>query len=155
MTTSPISSSNMIKLSGHESKCIRYCTVNCVITFLLYIQLLKENATFKLHFVLIVLPCKQQNVTYIRFLNYMHLPLKRTLTCHRILYGHMVGMVRCDWPFTVGYIIIIVVHWMCFTFVQYKDLVKSTVNRPERCMSVLWSLGQVGFTSITAGLRGL
>jgi len=36
----------------------------------------KENATFKLHFVLIVLPCKQQNVTYIGFLNYMHLPLK-------------------------------------------------------------------------------
>ena len=35
----------------------------------------KENATFKLHFVLIVLPCKQQNVTYIGFLNYMHLPL--------------------------------------------------------------------------------
>ena len=30
----------------------------------LYIQ---ENATFKLHFVLIVLPCKQQNVTYTRF----------------------------------------------------------------------------------------
>ena len=122
----------------------RYCTVNCIIIFLLYIQLFKENATFKLLY-----------ITYIRFLNYMHLPLKRTLTCHRILYGHVVGMVRCDWPFTVGYIIIIVVHWMCFTFVQYKDLVKSTVNRPERCMSVLWSLGQVGFTSITAGLRGL
>jgi len=27
---------------------------------------------------LIVLPCKQQNVTYILFLNYMHLLLKRT-----------------------------------------------------------------------------
>ena len=38
----------------------------------------KENATFKLHFVLIVLPCNQQNVTYILFLNYMHLSLKRT-----------------------------------------------------------------------------
>jgi len=48
------------------------------IYILLYIQLFKENATFKLHFVLIVLPCKQQHVTYIRFLNYMHLPLKRT-----------------------------------------------------------------------------
>ena len=34
---------------------------------LLYIRLFKENATFKLHFVLIVLPCKQQNLTYIRF----------------------------------------------------------------------------------------
>ena len=29
-------------------------------------------------FVFTVLPCKQQNVTNIRFLNYMHLPLKRT-----------------------------------------------------------------------------
>jgi len=55
-----------------------YCTVNCKITFVLYIQLFKENATFKLHFVLIVLPCKKQNVTYIRYLNYKHLPLKRT-----------------------------------------------------------------------------
>ena len=24
----------------------------------------------------------------------------------RILYGHVVGIVRCDWPFKVGYIII-------------------------------------------------
>ena len=57
---------------------IGYYTVDCIITFLLYIQLFKENATFKLHFVLIALPCKQENVTYIRFLNYMHLLLKRT-----------------------------------------------------------------------------
>ena len=26
----------------------------------------------------------------------------------RILYGHVVGMVRCDWQFTAGYIIIVV-----------------------------------------------
>ena len=36
-----------------------------IITF---VNLFKENATFKLHFVLTVLPCKKQNVTYIRFL---------------------------------------------------------------------------------------
>jgi len=67
--------------SGHlgtSPNIVRYCTVNCIITFLLYIQLFKENATFKLHVVLIVLPCEQQNVTYIRFLKYMHLSLKRT-----------------------------------------------------------------------------
>jgi len=40
--------------------------------------LFKENATFKLHVVLIVLLCKQHNVRYIRILNYMHLSLKRT-----------------------------------------------------------------------------
>ena len=57
---------------------IGYYTVNFIITFLLYIQLFKENDTFKLHFVLIALPCKQQNVKYNRFLNYMLLPLKRT-----------------------------------------------------------------------------
>ena len=68
-------------IGSHLGTCpniVRYCTVNCIIAFLLYIQLFKENLTFKLHFVIIVLPCKQQNVTYIRFLNYMHLPLKRT-----------------------------------------------------------------------------
>jgi len=29
-------------------------TTNCIITFLLYIQLYKENATFKLHFVFLL-----------------------------------------------------------------------------------------------------
>ena len=62
---------------GTSPNIFRYCTVNCIITFLLYIQLFKENVTFKLHFVLIVLPCKQQNVSYIRFLNDIHFPLKR------------------------------------------------------------------------------
>ena len=28
-----------------------------------------------------------------------------TVQYRRILYGHVVGMVLCDWPFTVGYII--------------------------------------------------
>jgi len=50
---------------GTSPNIVRYCTINCIITFLLYIQLFKEDATYKLHFVLIVLPCKQQNVTYI------------------------------------------------------------------------------------------
>ena len=63
------------------------CTIPKYISFLLYIQLFKENATFKLHFVLIVLPCKQQNVTYIRFLNYMHLPLKRTSSYKKYTYS--------------------------------------------------------------------
>ena len=29
-----------------------------------------------------------------------------TVQYRRILYGYVVGMVRCDWPFTVGYILI-------------------------------------------------
>ena len=41
--------------------------------FILYIQLFKENATFKLHFVLIVLPCKKHNC-------YIYATLKRTLS---------------------------------------------------------------------------
>ncbi|XP_052274019.1 transmembrane protein 214-B-like [Dreissena polymorpha] len=36
---------------------------------------------------------------------------------------------------------------------QYHDLVRSTQNRPERCLMVLWSLSQAGFTSLKAGLR--
>ena len=73
----PIGESNMEKSSGHESKYISVL-YSQLYNFVLYIQLFKENVTFKLHFDFIVLPCKQQNVTNIRFLNYMHLPLKRT-----------------------------------------------------------------------------
>jgi len=62
--TSAQMTTNMIKSSGHGSKYISYCTVNCIITFLLYIQLLEENATFKLYFYLLSYhACKQQNVT--------------------------------------------------------------------------------------------
>ena len=46
---------------------IYFGIVQSTVYFLLYIQLFKENATFKLQFVLFVLPCKQQHVTYIRF----------------------------------------------------------------------------------------
>jgi len=42
---------------GTSPTIFRHCTVNCIITFLLYMQLFKENATFKLQFALIVLPC--------------------------------------------------------------------------------------------------
>ena len=56
---------------GHADKRVQYGKV-------IWVRVQNENTTFKLHVVLIVLPCKQQNVTYIRFLKYMHLPLKRT-----------------------------------------------------------------------------
>lgn len=36
---------------------------------------------------------------------------------------------------------------------QYKDLVKSTQNRPSQCLAILWALGQVGITSLKSGLR--
>jgi len=55
--------SNMINSSGHEAKYILVLYSQLYKYILLYIQLFKENATFKLHFVLIVLPCKQKNVT--------------------------------------------------------------------------------------------
>ena len=74
----PIGESNMVKLSGHESKYISVLYSQLYNNLLLHIQLFKVNATFKLHCVFIVLPCKQHNVTYNRLLNYMHLPLKRT-----------------------------------------------------------------------------
>jgi len=37
---------------------------------------------------------------------YNHYHPITTVQYHRILDGHVVRMVRCDWPFTVGYIII-------------------------------------------------
>lgn len=36
---------------------------------------------------------------------------------------------------------------------QYKDMVKSTQNRAAQCLSILWSLGQVGVTNLKCGLR--
>ncbi|XP_053395590.1 transmembrane protein 214-B-like [Mercenaria mercenaria] len=36
---------------------------------------------------------------------------------------------------------------------QYKEIVRSVQNRPERCMSVMWALGQVGYPSLRAGIR--
>jgi len=54
---------------GHESNYISVLSSQLYNYLLLYIQLFKENATFKLQFVLIVSPCKQQNVTCIRLLN--------------------------------------------------------------------------------------
>ncbi|WAR22732.1 LOW QUALITY PROTEIN: T214B-like protein [Mya arenaria] len=36
---------------------------------------------------------------------------------------------------------------------QYQELVRSCQNRPDRCLSVLWALGQVGYPSLKAGLR--
>jgi len=60
---------NVVKASGHESKYISALYSQLYNYLLLYIQLFKEKATF----VLIVLPCKQENVTYILFLKFMHL----------------------------------------------------------------------------------
>jgi len=40
-------------------------------------------------------------------------------TIRRILYGHVAGMVRCDWPFTVGYIIIIGYYTVDCTIPKY------------------------------------
>ena len=76
----PIGEFNMVNSSWHETKFISvlYSQLYNYLFIINVIQLFKETVTFKLHCVLIVLPCKQQNVTNIRFLNYRHLPLKRT-----------------------------------------------------------------------------
>ena len=44
--------------------------------------------------------------------------------------------------------------WLNSHWLQYKDLVKSTQNRAAHCLSILWSLGQVGVTSLKCGLKG-
>jgi len=72
---------NMVKLSGHKSKYISILYSQLYNYLLLYIQLFKENATFKLHLVLIVLPCK--NITLYIF-NKTHTPT------HNVCYRHFV-----------------------------------------------------------------
>ncbi|XP_060578304.1 transmembrane protein 214-A-like [Ruditapes philippinarum] len=36
---------------------------------------------------------------------------------------------------------------------QYKEIVKSVQNRPEKCLALMWALGQVGYPSLRAGIR--
>ncbi|KAL4235624.1 hypothetical protein ACF0H5_004019 [Mactra antiquata] len=36
---------------------------------------------------------------------------------------------------------------------QYRDVVKSVQNRPDRCILVMWALGQVGYPNLRCGLR--
>ena len=57
MTTILVNTIHYVSHLGTSPIIFRYWTVNCIITVLLYIQLFKENATFKLQFVFIVLPC--------------------------------------------------------------------------------------------------
>ena len=40
------------------------------------------------------------------------------------------------------------------TIFQFKDVIKSNQNRPQRCLMVLWALGQAGISKFSAGLRG-
>ena len=59
---------------GTSPNIVRYCTVNCIIAFLLYIQLFKENSTIKFDFVLIVLPCMQTTKRYIHRMFKLYAP---------------------------------------------------------------------------------
>jgi len=55
-------------------------------------------------------------ITTVQYQPYQH---------RRILYGHEVGMVRCDWPFTVGYIIILVIDRYFKLCVSYYHTCKT------------------------------
>lgn len=37
---------------------------------------------------------------------------------------------------------------------QYLELLRSHQNRPAKCLTILWALGQAGFTDLAEGLRG-
>lgn len=39
-------------------------------------------------------------------------------------------------------------------FPQYLELLRSHQNRPAKCLTILWALGQAGFTDLAEGLRG-
>ena len=53
----------------------------------------------------------------------------------RILYGHVVGMVRCDWPFTIGYIIIQYITSLAFSPQSIKLNMMYQVSTGLRCIS--------------------
>lgn len=37
---------------------------------------------------------------------------------------------------------------------QYLEVLRSQQNRPAKCLTVLWALGQAGFTDLHEGLKG-
>ena len=37
---------------------------------------------------------------------------------------------------------------------QYLELIKTNVNRPAQCLSILWAVGQCGIVDLRSGLRG-
>lgn len=43
---------------------------------------------------------------------------------------------------------------MCPILPQYLEVLRSQQNRPAKCLTVLWALGQAGFTDLHEGLKG-
>lgn len=43
---------------------------------------------------------------------------------------------------------------MCPIHPQYLEVLRSHQNRPAKCLTVLWALGQAGFTDLHEGLKG-
>ena len=37
---------------------------------------------------------------------------------------------------------------------QYLELLRSVQNRPAKCLTIMWALGQAGFYDLSQGLRG-
>lgn len=46
---------------------------------------------------------------------------------------------------------------LCFVTLfspQYLELLRSVQNRPAKCLTIMWALGQAGFYDLSQGLRG-
>ena len=41
-----------------------------------------------------------------------------------------------------------------FLPLQYLELLRSVQNRPVKCLTIMWALGQAGFEGLSQGLRG-
>lgn len=41
-----------------------------------------------------------------------------------------------------------------FLPLQYLELLRSVQNRPVKCLTIMWALGQAGFYDLSQGLRG-
>lgn len=37
---------------------------------------------------------------------------------------------------------------------QFLELLRSHQNRPAKCLTIMWALGQAGFANLTEGLKG-
>lgn len=43
---------------------------------------------------------------------------------------------------------------LCPVLPQYLEVLRSQQNRPAKCLTVLWALGQAGFSDLHEGLKG-
>lgn len=73
---------------------------------------------------------------------------------HRLLLWafHCLFLVECyGGREAVEFVLKLICVWFSL---QYLELLRSHQNKPMKCLTIMWALGQAGFTDLTEGLKG-